>query len=184
MSVFVIDIIIFCEIHIVIPNNAISSTTSQCKLFLIGTVGTVACCTSFTPKLAVLRADAPSPAAWVRNGYTTSLEQWVIKKDMSLSQNHVFLGDVAAWMTSDLAGIRPDPMAPGFSHVLIEPHFPAGLDKVESSYKSVSGTIAVKWVRRGRHIRLRVKIPGNVTAAISAEGLTAEVGPGIHRFVL
>ncbi len=132
----------------------------------------------------LVKADAPSPAAWVRNGYTTSLEQWVIKKDMSLSQNHVFLGDVAAWMTSDLAGIRPDRMAPGFSHVLIEPHFPAGLDKVESSYKSVSGTIAVKWVRRGRHIRLRVKIPGNVTASISAEGLTAEVGPGIHRFVL
>ncbi len=133
---------------------------------------------------ALVKADTPSPAAWVRAGYTTALEQWADAPGRFLSMNHVFLGDVAAWMSADLAGIRPDPAAPGFAHVRIEPHFPAGLDRVEAAYDSPAGPISVRWKRRGGKIRLTLTLPGNVTAAVRAGDTVLEAGPGTHHYTI
>ena len=126
----------------------------------------------------------PSYADWVRKGYTTSLEQWVAKEDMRLSENHVFLGDIVAWMMSDLTGIQTDPEVPGFGHFFIRPHFPEGLDHAEAAYRSVSGMIESSWRRQGNTIQLGITVPGNTTATVEVEGLTTIINPGEHRITI
>ena len=37
------------------------------------------------------------------------------------SHNHPMFGSVGAWFYSALAGINPDPVAPGFQRIRIEP---------------------------------------------------------------
>ena len=68
-------------------------------------------------------------------------------KDASL--NHVFMGDVSAWMYNCLAGINYDSAKPGFEHILIRPYFVKDLQWVKGEYKSVKGLIRSEWKREG-----------------------------------
>ena len=99
---------------------------------------------------------------WIGQGATTLWEIW----NGGGSRNHIMLGDVAAWFVRSLAGIRPDPEAPGFRRVLIEPHPVEGLEWAKAEYDSVRGTIASGWRRENGRITLDVTIPANVTAEI------------------
>ncbi|MBQ7457638.1 MAG: glycoside hydrolase, partial [Bacteroidales bacterium] len=126
----------------------------------------------------------PSYADWVRKGYTTSLEMWVAKENLRMSDNHVFLGDIVAWMMSDLTGIQPDPESPGFSHFYIRPHFPEGLEHAAASYQSVSGTIKSSWKRRGNSIQMEVTVPGNTSATVEVGGELRSLKAGKHRITI
>ena len=127
-----------------------------------------------------LQQEAPSWTAWIASGHTTPPEEWVPQGGTSL--NHVFLGDINAWMYHCLAGINYDPEQPGFRHIIIEPHFPARLTWAEASYESVAGLIRSRWERREGAIRLEVEVPVNCTATIRAAGHEVRVGAGRHSF--
>ena len=54
------------------------------------------------------KTEGPSWGYWVENlGLTTLAEEWVVDPvENGSSLNHVFLGDVSAWMVNQLAGIK------------------------------------------------------------------------------
>lgn len=123
-------------------------------------------------KLAT-QTKLPSYGYWIEKGYTTPLERWQIGAGPSFggaaSANHVFFGDVAAWMQSDIAGINLDEQKPGFENIIIKPHFPEGLERAEASHKSIRGIIHSSWRRENGNIVLSVTIPINSTATIYAD---------------
>lgn len=128
------------------------------------------------------QTEAPSWGYWVQTkGYTTLPETWTLHpefKDASL--NHVFMGDVSAWMMNQLAGINYDPSRPGFRHIRITPHFVKGLKWAEGEYHSVCGRIFSGWQRKGKEVVLTVIIPAGCTAEVVVEGKTQQIGSGKH----
>lgn len=135
--------------------------------------------------LMVTKTDAPSWGYWVETmGYTTLPETWTLSPEFrDASLNHVFMGDVSAWMMNQLAGINHSKDNPGFGHIRITPHFVKGLDWVKGEYKSVRGRIASEWERNNTEVVLTVTIPSGCTADIVAGGRTQSVASGTHRFV-
>ena len=129
-----------------------------------------------------LRQEAPSWAAWIAQGHTTPPEEWIPKEGSSL--NHVFLGDINAWMMQSLAGINYDPQQPGFRHIIIEPCFPHRLQWAEGRYQSRAGRIVSRWERRDHQIVLTIEIPVNTTATLRLGGKEREVGAGKHILLL
>lgn len=132
-------------------------------------------------KLAT-QTKIPSFGGWIENGYTSSLERWSIGSGPrfggAASANHVFFGDVAAWMQSDIAGINYDENAPGFGHIVIRPHYPEGLEWAEASLRSVRGMIRSSWKREAGEIKLNVTIPINAKATIYADKAYEVEGTG------
>jgi alpha-L-rhamnosidase len=75
-------------------------------------------------------------------------------------------GSVARWCYRGLAGIRPDPSAPGFKHILIKPAVVTGLTWVQAHHDSPYGRIVSNWKREGAKLTMDVTIPANTTATI------------------
>ena len=108
------------------------------------------------------QTTAPSWGAWINQGATTLWEQWA----GGGSHNHVMFGDVSAWFYQTLAGIRPDPSAPGFKRIIIKPSIVGDLKWVKGSYNSGYGLIASSWKIDGNKLTLTVTIPPNTSAAV------------------
>lgn len=126
---------------------------------------------------------APSWGNWMKLGFSTLAETWVLSPEFrDASVNHVFLGDISAWMVNTLAGINYDPENRGFAKVIIKPDYVKGLTWVKGSYKSVKGLIKSEWRREGDQIKLSVTIPLNTTATIYTDKENV-VGGGQHVFV-
>ncbi len=132
------------------------------------------------------KEDTPSWIDWIHKGYTSLGETWVMSpKFNDASLNHIFFGDVSAWLVNDIVGIKCDPDAPGFQHILITPHFVEGLDNAKASYKSVKGEIKAEWVRKGGKVEMTVTIPQNTTATLMPNGTSERISvkPGTHKFI-
>ncbi|MDE6086499.1 MAG: glycoside hydrolase family 78 protein, partial [Muribaculaceae bacterium] len=114
------------------------------------------------------KTTAPSWGYWLTEcGYTTLPETWTLSPQFNdASLNHVFMGDISAWMTSDLAGINFDPARPGFEHIIFRPHFPSGLDSASAIYLSVRGDISSSWRREGNSIVMTVDVPHGCEATL------------------
>jgi len=82
-----------------------------------------------------------------------------------------------------LAGIRSDPDAPGFRHILIRP-YPAGdLTFVKASHQTPYGPILSSWKRDGGTFTLDVTIPPNTTATVTLpNGEKSEIESGAYTF--
>lgn len=129
------------------------------------------------------KETVPSWGHWIKQGFTTLGETWALSPEFrDASINHVFLGDISAWMTQYLAGINYDEEQRGFERIVIKPHFVDDLSWVEASYKSVKGLIKSEWKREGDQIRLTVTIPLNTSAIVYTDKLL-EVEGGTHTFV-
>lgn len=125
---------------------------------------------------------APSWGNWTKLGFNTLAETWVLSPDFrDASVNHVFLGDISAWMVNTLAGINYDPANRGFEKIIIKPDYVKDLFWAKGSYKSVKGLIKSEWKREGDQIKLSVVIPLNATATIYTDK-ELEVGAGHHEF--
>ncbi len=134
----------------------------------------------------VTKTEFPSWGYWVEEkGYTTLPEAWEWTKIQDFSSlNHVFLGDVSAWMVNNLAGINCDQENPGFSNILITPHFVKDLSWVKGQYQSVKGLISSEWKRENDKVVLKVTIPAGCTAKIRADdGKEYFVEGGSHEFI-
>lgn len=127
-----------------------------------------------------LQPEAPSFAAWLKAGYTTPPEEWVVKGGSSL--NHVFLGDINAWMYQYLAGINFDEQQCGMQHIFIRPYFPHQITWVQASYQAVTGLVESAWKRSGNQVTLHVQIPVNTTATVILKDKETHVGAGNHIF--
>lgn len=95
------------------------------------------------------RTEAPSWGYWTdKCGYTTLAETWTLSPEFrDASLNHVFFGDICAWMVNDIVGLNFDPEHPGFENIIISPNYMKDLDWAEAEYHSIHGPIHVRWER-------------------------------------
>ncbi len=130
----------------------------------------------------ITKENIPSWGAFIKQGFTTLPESWnVSNATQDASLNHIFLGDVSAWMTKTIAGINFDDQKRGYSHIIIKPHFINELSWAKAEYKSVKGVIKSEWKRKGDRIELMVTIPQNTTATVYLDK-PLEISAGKHNF--
>lgn len=124
------------------------------------------------------QTEAPSWGYWTeKQGFTTLAETWLLSPEFrDASVNHVFMGEIAAWMKQTITGINYDEEEPGFEHIIIRPQYPEGLNWAEGCSHTVKGKINVKWERTENGIVLSVDIPQNCRATIFADKIHQEKG--------
>lgn len=110
------------------------------------------------------QSEKPGYGYQLAKGATSLTEAWDANPDSS--QNHFMLGQIVEWFYGDLAGIRPDPNAPGFKNVVIRPTPVGDITAASAAYDSVRGRIAVDWKREGTRFTLRITVPPNATATV------------------
>ncbi|MFQ8826522.1 MAG: alpha-L-rhamnosidase C-terminal domain-containing protein [Alistipes sp.] len=104
----------------------------------------------------------PSWGYMIDKGATTIWELWngdTADPAMNSGNHVMLLGDLLTWYYENLAGIKSDPAAPGFKHVVMAPYFPDGLDWVDAATESPYGPIASRWSRDGQGLSWKVEIP-------------------------
>ncbi|MBN8456967.1 MAG: family 78 glycoside hydrolase catalytic domain [Verrucomicrobia bacterium] len=125
------------------------------------------------------KKDYPGWGYMMEQGATTMWEQW----NGYWSQIHSCFTSADNWLYQGLAGIRPDPGAPGFKNVIIRPAIVGDITWVKASHTGPYGTISSHWKRDGARITLEVVIPPNSTATVFLPGRQKQqVGSGSHQF--
>ena len=133
------------------------------------------------------QTDYPSWGHWIEQGATTLWEQW---SGVS-SRNHHMFSDISAWFYKGLAGINPDPAAPGFRHIIFRPNPVGGITWVRAWHRSPYGRIDCNWTAGDGRFGLDVTIPPNCTAtalmatndpdSVRESGNPLSVQPGVRR---
>jgi len=109
----------------------------------------------------------PSWGFMLSKGATTVWERWELMTGGAMnSHNHPMLGSVSAWFYKYLAGIRPDPAAPGFERFIVHPYAVPDLQWVKAEYTSMYGVIRSAWSRDGGAFHLNVSVPVNTVATV------------------
>lgn len=106
--------------------------------------------------------DYPGWLYMIHQGSTSIWEAW----NGDASRNHPTFGCVGFWFYQGLAGIRPDPAAPGFKKIIIHPAVVADLTWAKARYDSIQGPILSDWKREGAHFTFNITIPANTTATV------------------
>ncbi len=117
------------------------------------------------------QSDKPGYGYQLAHGATSLTEAW--NADPHSSQNHFMLGQIMEWFYHDLAGLAPDPAAPGFASVLIAPQPVAGITWAKAAHESPRGRVAVSWKKANGTFTLDVILPPNTTGKISLPAPTA-----------
>jgi alpha-L-rhamnosidase len=119
------------------------------------------------------RREYPSWLYPVTRGATTIWERWDgIKVDGSFqdagmnSFNHYAYGAVGEWMYRTMAGIEIDPSAPGYKHVVFQPHPGGHFTEVSASHETLYGRVASHWTRSGDRFELTIEVPANTSASV------------------
>ena len=125
----------------------------------------------------------PGWGNWIAKGATTLREMW---NDES-SQNHHMFSDIGAWFYRGLAGILPDPDAPGFRHTVFRPQPVPGMAWAEAAHVSPYGEVSSRWERdagQPAHITFTVRVPANTrgTFHFPAGMKPTDGGTGDRRF--
>lgn len=133
----------------------------------------------------VNQEDYPGWGHMLKQGATTTWEHWNGER----SHIHNTYNSIGMWFYQGLAGIRPDPMSPGFKHIILRPAIVGDLTWVKAKYKSIHGTIISEWKIDNDRFLLHVEIPANTTAtvyvptsdpaAVTEGGRPAATSPGV-----
>ena len=134
----------------------------------------------------------PSWGYMISQGATTIWELWngdTANPAMNSGNHLMLVGDLVSWFYEDLAGIRPDPMQPGFKHVIMRPNPVGDLTFIKASHKSPYGEIRSDWRRDGERFTWNLTVPVNATAtvyvpaktvaSVSESGRPADKSPGV-----
>jgi alpha-L-rhamnosidase len=123
--------------------------------------------------------DYPGWGYMVEQGATTMWEQW----NGHWSQIHSCFTSADNWLYRGLAGIRPDPVAPGFRNVIIKPAVVGDITWVKAHHDGPYGRIVSRWEKDGKTFKLTVQIPPNSTATVVLpDGSSCMVGSGRHEW--
>ena len=100
-----------------------------------------------TAVMLLRKKEFPSWNFMLDTGATNMTESWygMVDEDKSLSMSHFSLGAVASWLFEYLGGIRVDDCDPGFSSVVLKPHFSEKIGDCRVSYKTPYGLITSEW---------------------------------------
>lgn len=110
------------------------------------------------------QSEQPGYGYQLAHGATSLTEAW--DANPTSSQNHFMLGQIMEWFHGDLAGLAPDPDAPGFARIIVKPQPVAGIDWARARHESPRGPVAVEWHRTPEKFDLQVEVPANATARV------------------
>lgn len=108
----------------------------------------------------------PSWGWWIVNGATTLLENWDLKAERDISDNHMMFGEIGGWFFKGLGGIFPDPEQPGFKHIILRPNFIKELKQFKAQHEAPYGLITSEWSVKGKNITYKVTVPANSMATL------------------
>lgn len=117
--------------------------------------------------LRVLTNETP-PSVWSMLRHPMTPEPLTIMPEFYTGGMipHPGLSTVGFWAYQSVGGIRPDPEAPGFRRVIIQPQIARSLQWARADYDSIRGTISTHWSVDGDRLALTVTIPANVSAVV------------------
>lgn len=110
------------------------------------------------------QSEKPGYGYQLAHGATSLTEAW--DANPKSSQNHFMLGQIMEWFHGDLAGLAPDPEAPGLARVIVKPQPVEGIEWARARHESPQGPIAVEWRRDGKKFTLKVTLPPNSSARV------------------
>jgi alpha-L-rhamnosidase len=110
----------------------------------------------------------PSLGYMLEQGATSLWERWEADNNNNVmnARNHPMFASCAVWFYKYLAGIGMERDSAGFNHILIAPHTPSPLRRVEAELEIPAGTVQVSWTREAGCFSLHVRIPFNTTAKL------------------
>ena len=115
----------------------------------------------------VTQPNVPSWAAWLADGATALRESW----DSEKSHCHIMFGAIVWWMFRHVAGLSPEPDAPGWKKIRIAPAIPEKLEWAKASRETPFGTISVVWKKTGRgKIVFDIDLPKGVRGVLALPG--------------
>jgi len=110
-------------------------------------------------------------------GFTTWPERYVDFKPgerfPARSYNHPMQSGFAAWFHESVAGIRPDPAAPGFRHIEMKPQQFRRIEWVKASHEAPTGTIRSDWHSKNGIFDWRITVPPGSTATVYVPATSA-----------
>ena len=114
------------------------------------------------------RTDFPSWNNMLGTGATNVTESWygMADPDLSISMSHFSLASVVSYFFEYLGGISVEKSAPGFSHVVFNPHFHPEIGDVSVRYKTPHGEIASEWHYEDGKPVWRYRVPDGVSVEI------------------
>ncbi len=102
----------------------------------------------------------PGYGQWVKEGATALQEDFDSTLETGIgSLNHHFLGDIANWFVTCLAGLRFNPNADDVFRADITPSFIKELSFAKAEFAAPAGMISAGWKRAGDSIVLSVSAP-------------------------
>jgi len=129
----------------------------------------------------------------INQGATTMWERWNSYShdkgfgDVNMNSfNHYAYGAINQWMVERLAGLAPDPGAPGYKYMTVRPLIGGPLDFVKATLETPYGKASSAWTRKGSEVVMDITIPPNTTAAIVfPDGREAEfVSAGTYHYTV
>jgi alpha-L-rhamnosidase len=136
--------------------------------------------------------ECPSWLYPVTRGATTLWERWDgwtpehgFQDPGMNSFNHYAYGAIGAWLYAVVAGIEIEPGAPGYKHVVLQPHPGGALTAARAKLAAPRGEIASAWRSAPRRFDWEVTVPANSTATahlpVPAQARVTEGGKPLDR---
>jgi alpha-L-rhamnosidase len=129
----------------------------------------------------------------INQGATTMWERWNSFShekgfgDVGMNSfNHYAYGAIEQWMVERVAGLAPDPAAPGYKHFFIRPIIGGPLDSVRAELETPYGKASSAWTLKNKQVVMDIVVPPNTTATVEfPDGRKAEtVEAGTYRYKL
>ncbi len=111
---------------------------------------------------AMNKRSEPSFGHWIELGSTTTRERW----DTGGSHNHPMFGGGLVWFYRNLAGMKADPLEPGYRHLIFKPQ---PVDEMEFvSYTSLTpyGEGGISWRNDEESFSMDVTVPVGCRASV------------------
>jgi hypothetical protein len=91
-----------------------------------------------------------------------------VERQVERSLNHHAINHPAAWLVTDLAGIRLDEAVPGGRRLILAPFMPGSgsLDRVKASMRTPHGLVESAWRTADGAFEWSFAVPANVTAEV------------------
>lgn len=114
------------------------------------------------------RNEFPSWNDMLGTGATNVTESWhgMRDPDASISMSHFSLGSVVSFFFEYLGGISVEESAPGFSHVVLAPHFHKEIGDCSVRYRTRHGEIRSEWHYENGEPVWHYEVPDGVTVEI------------------
>ena len=127
----------------------------------------------------------------INQGATTMWERWNSYShekgfgDAGMNSfNHYAYGAIEQWMVERVAGLAPDPAAPGYKHFFVRPIIGGPLESVRAELETPYGKASSAWTLKDKQVVMDIVVPPNTTATVEfPDGRKAEtVAAGTHQY--